>query len=114
MSTLEELNLEIEYKPGIKLLQADALSCLCVPKEGHPEKFDPNWPLLYNFNYAQNILPEGTNHTTLLKVIHNKKHFKTKQKVVHHILPSGKLVLYIPVSQQADTVLRHHKDLGHT
>ena len=114
MNTLEELNLDIEYKPGSKMLQADALSRLSMPKDGHPDEVDPDWPLIYNFDYNNNILPEGTSHATLIKVVHNEKKFKLKQKVVQRLLPSGKLVPYITTSQRADTVLKYHKDLRHT
>ena len=62
------------------MLQADALSRLSVPKEGHPDKVDPDWPLLYNFDYNNNVTPNGTTHATLMKVVKNKKSSKSNKK----------------------------------
>ena len=48
------------------------------------------------------------------KVLKNKHLFKNAYGTLHQILPSGDTVPYVLSTQKIDTILRYHRDLGHT
>ena len=113
MSLLEQLNLDIQYKRGAELVTADALSRLCQPREDHPDHLDPDWPNLYNTEYKTKGKDPATHQLTHDTLIRNEKYFHVSNGTVYHII-KDKHIPYIPLSQRVDTILRHHRLLGHT
>ena len=48
------------------------------------------------------------------KVLKNKQLFKNVYGTLHQILSNSNTVPYIPTTQRVDTMLKYHRDLGHT
>ena len=51
---------------------------------------------------------------TLEKLVKNKSKFKVDQGTVCFKMEDGLLAAFIPASQQVETILRYHRNLGHT
>ena len=69
-----------------------------------------SWGVLYTVY----ISGGATLMQTQEMVIKNKYVSWNHYGTLHHILPEGGSVSYIPTSQQVDTTLRWHCNLGHT
>ena len=67
------------------------------------------YPLIRNNDY-----PAEISSKTLEKLVKNKDKFKVDQGTVFRRMENGLLTAFIPVSQRVETVLRYHRDLGHT
>ena len=113
MRILGRYNVNIEYKPGQELLTADALSRLYVRSTTGSDQLDPDWPLLIMQNLEEGY-PAGTSPLTQDTVAKNRHLFRNVHRTLHWVKTDGQTVPYIPTSQRVDTILRYHRDLGHT
>ena len=113
MKTVEHFNIKIEYKPGRELVTADALSRLMTRSAEGSDALDEDWPMLYAGDIDKD-LPSGTSPKTRNMVISSRDKFRMVSGLVTRVLDDGSTVPYIPVAQRVETVLRYHRDLGHT
>ena len=60
------------------------------------------------------IYPTDVSNKTLEKLVKNKSKFKVDQGTVCFKTENGLLAAFIPMSQRVETVLRYHRDSGHT
>ena len=67
------------------------------------------YPHIKNDNYPPEISVK-----TLKKLVKNKSNFVVNQGTVFHKTENGPQAVFIPVSQRVETVLRYHRDMGHT
>ena len=59
------------------------------------------------------IYPTNVSNKTLDKLVKNKSKFKVDQVTICFKTEDRLLVAFIPMSQQVETVLRYHHNLGH-
>ena len=108
---LSPYQLRIEYKPGSKLVTANALSRLYVESVTGDDNLDPNWPLLYL--RPEKVRYENINSRTILKLKDNESQFLTDGGNMCCQSKTGKKTPYVPTSQRGDTILHYHQTLGH-
>ena len=94
------------------MLTADTLSRLYSKHALCPDG-NPNWPMLIMGNLQEGF-PPGTPMDIQEKVLKNKHLFKNVYGTLHQIIPNGDTVPYVLSTQKIDTILRYHRDLGHT
>ncbi|KAJ9061981.1 hypothetical protein DSO57_1015406 [Entomophthora muscae] len=78
-----------------------------------PDHLDPEWPNLYNTEYKTKGKDPSTHQLTHNTLVRNKNYLHVSNGTVYQIINS-KHVPYIPLAQRVDTILRHHRLLGHT
>ena len=113
METLQRYPIRIEYKPGTELKFADALSRLYIRRSVGTDDVDPDWPLLVMRNKNE-AFPADTTDATKAMVLKHEDEFANVHGTLHRKLTEGNTAAYVPVSQRVDTILRYHRDLGHT
>ena len=113
MKLIVNFDFRLTYRPGRELLHANALSRIYVQEIQSDGSIDPDWPMYYAL-LKNNIYPTDVSNKTLEKLVNNKSKFKVDLGTVCFKTEDGLLAAFIPVSQQVETVLRYHRNLGHT
>ena len=113
MELIGNFDFKLTYHPGCELLQANALSCIYVQELQSDGSLNPDWPMYYAL-MKNNIYPTDVLNKTLEKLVKNKSKFRVNQGTVRFKTENGLLAAFIPVSQRVETVLRYHRNLGHT
>ena len=102
-----------KYKPGKEMVMADSLFWLYTCMMQGTNQLNLDWPMLIMKDLDEGF-PPATSMQTQEMVIKNKHLFWNHYGMLHCILPEGGSMPYIPTSQQVDTTLRWHHNLGHT
>ena len=69
---------------------------------------------MYYTLIKNDIYPTDVSNKTLEKLVKNKSKFKVDQGTVCFKTEDGLLAAFIPVSHWVETVLRYHRNFGHT
>ena len=99
METLGNINFNLTYCSGCKLLQANALSRIYVQQSKSDSVLDPDWPMWYPL-IRKIDYPAEISSKTLEKLVKNKDKLKVDQGTVFRRMENGLLATFIPVSQR--------------
>ena len=113
MEILGNYNLNVTYLPDWELVQADALSRIYIQNSKSEGELDPDWPIIYAHG-EKGIYPSNLSPKTLETVIANKQLFRVDNGNILRKVDNNVWVTYISTSQRIETILRYHRDLGHT
>lgn len=113
MKTLQQYTIRINYKPSSKLKFANALSCLYICFSLNANGVENSCSLLMIQNKNEGF-PAGTSEATKAMVLNHKGEFSNVHGTIHYKSAKNSTAVYLPVSQQVDTILWYHQDLRQT
>ena len=79
MKLIVNFDFRLTYHPGCELLQADALSCICVQELQSDGSLDPDWPMYYAL-MKNNIIIQHFKQNAQ-KLVKNKSKFLADQEL---------------------------------